>query len=116
MFNDTISSPVLLNPPDSDRNLTYEMSTNNIAWDSDRDLYGETSYEPDQAIPPPNWQKRYPEGRYTEEFPPPNLRDWQAFHVWMRTAGLPTFSKLYSRNDNDPMVEGRYEIMVEDCM
>ncbi|KAH7326262.1 LEM3/CDC50 family protein [Stachybotrys elegans] len=114
LFNDSISSPVLLNPPGRNGNLTYEMSTNNIAWDSDRELYGRPEYRPDQCLPPPNWQKRYPNGRYTEEFPPPDLRDWQAFQVWMRTAGLPSFSKLWSRNDDDAMVEGSYEIVIDD--
>jgi hypothetical protein len=31
----------------------------------------------------------------------------------MRTAGLPTFTKLYGRNDNDELVQGRYEITID---
>jgi hypothetical protein len=38
----------------------------------------------------------------------------EAFQVWMRTAGLPTFSKLALRNDKDIMREGIYEIRIED--
>lgn len=30
----------------------------------------------------------------------------------MRTAGLPTFTKLYGRNDNDDMVPGTYRIII----
>jgi len=31
----------------------------------------------------------------------------------MRTAGLPTFTKLYGRNDNDELIKGRYENTIE---
>lgn len=34
--------------------------------------------------------------------------------VWMRTAGLPTFRKLYKRNDNDVMRAGYYRIDITD--
>jgi hypothetical protein len=34
--------------------------------------------------------------------------------VWMRTAGLPTFSKLYQRNDTVAMTSGTYEIIIND--
>ena len=110
LFNDTFSNPVRL-----DGNVTYEMTKDGIAWNSDRDLYGETDYAPDDVLPPPNWRDRYPNGRYTDDNPPPNLKDWEAFHVWMRTAGLPTFSKLYQRNNDDAMEEGEYQIIIEDC-
>jgi len=30
----------------------------------------------------------------------------------MRTAGLPTFTKLYGRNDTDPMQKGTYRIII----
>ncbi|KAI6782071.1 Meiotically up-regulated like protein [Emericellopsis cladophorae] len=115
LFNDSYSNPVLRNPPGATGNETeaYNMTSNGIAWDSDRALYGETKYKPDEALPPPNWRKRYPNG-YTDDNPPPNLKDWEHLHVWMRTAGLPTFSKLYQRNDADSMKEGEYEIVIDD--
>lgn len=112
LFNDTFSTPRKLSD-----NSTYEMTTDGIAWSSDRELYGETDYSPDDVMPPPNWQDRYPNGRYSDDddkLKPPNLKEWEAFHVWMRTAGLPTFSKLYQRNDDDAMEEGEYEIVIED--
>lgn len=116
MFNDTFTSPVLLNPPHPEGNETrvYNMSTTGIAWDSDKDLYGKTKYNISQIIPPPNWAKRFPEN-YTESNPPPDIKNWEAFQVWMRTAGLPAFSKLYQRNDKDTMVNGRYQIIIDDC-
>lgn len=81
-----------------------------IAWDSDRALYGPTKYQYDQIAVPPNWVERYGGDSYTAEHPPPDLENDQAFQVWMRTAGLPTFSKLSQRNDKDVMEPGRYRV------
>lgn len=120
MFNDTYSSPVLLNPngrvgDNGNETSVYAMDNNtNIAWDSDKALYSKTNYKPDEIIPPPNWAKRFP-NNYTEENPPPNLEEWESFQVWMRTAALPVFSKLYQRNDTTAMQEGRYQIIVDSC-
>lgn len=116
LFNDTFYDPVLLNVQagsnSNSNNETYVMnSTSGISWDSDRDLYGKTSYKPGDIIPPPNWQVRYP-NNYTDANPPPNLALDEAFQVWMRTAGLPTFSKLAQRNDTAPMKEGTYQLLV----
>ncbi|PTB64226.1 Lem3/Cdc50 [Trichoderma citrinoviride] len=116
MFNDSYTSPELLNPPGGRGNetRTYLMENNtNIAWSSDRELYNPTTQALSEILPPPNWRDRYPNG-YTKENPPPNLKEWEAFQVWMRTAGLPTFSKLYQRNDTVAMAEGRYQIIVDD--
>ncbi|CEI66944.1 Meiotically up-regulated gene 89 protein [Fusarium venenatum] len=116
MFNDTFTSPKLTNPPGVSGNETwiYQMSNNSgISWDSDKDLYKETEYSYDEIVPPPNWQKRYPDG-YTKDTPPPNLKEWEAFQVWMRTAGLPTFSKLYQRNNTQAMWPGTYDLIIDD--
>ncbi|KAM0341407.1 hypothetical protein ACHAPU_010050 [Fusarium lateritium] len=115
MFNDTFSSPVLSNPSKASGNETWEylMSNNSgISWDSDKDLYGETDYNYDDIVPPPYWQERYPDG-YSKKTPPPNLKEWEAFQVWMRTAGLPTFSKLYQRNDTQEMWPGTYDLVID---
>ncbi|EME47360.1 hypothetical protein DOTSEDRAFT_69331 [Dothistroma septosporum NZE10] len=116
MFNDTFQVPVLLNAAgESTSNVTYNMTRNGIAWSSDADLYGEVGtdkYPYGSVVPPPNWRERYPE--YNETFPYPNLKTWEEFQVWMRTAGLPTFSKLALRNDNESMQIGRYEMVVYD--
>lgn len=89
------------------------MSNKGIAWSSDKDLYGETAYTYDQVVPPPNWREQYPE--YSDNFPFPKLHEDEAFQVWMRTAGLPYFSKLALRNDDDTMEIGRYTIEIMDC-
>lgn len=117
MFNDTFSNPLLLSVPvsgDSGKldNQTYPMNNNSgIAWSSDAALYGKTKYNLSEIVPPPNWAVRFPNG-YTESNPPPDLETWEAFMVWMRTAGLPTFSKLYQRNDDKAMIAGRYQIEI----
>ncbi|KAJ9630766.1 alkylphosphocholine resistance protein lem3 [Taxawa tesnikishii (nom. ined.)] len=113
VFNDTFFSPVLLNTPGSNAgNTTYQMSNKGIAWDSDKDLYKTTAYTVDQVVPPPNWRVRYP--TYNETFPLPDLHDDEAFQVWMRTAGLPSFSKLALRNDDTAMAVGRYQVDIHD--
>jgi hypothetical protein len=114
LFNDTFSSPLLLSVPESsDANETYQMSTKGIAWGGMKDLYGETKYNLDQIVPPPNWEPRY-RGGYTKENPPPNLREDEAFQNWMMLAAAPNFFKLYQRNDKDPMKAGPYQIDIED--
>lgn len=114
LFNDTFSSPMWLNAPGSDTAKEYKMENNSqIAWDSDKSLYGSTKYKPEDVLPPKNWAERYP-NNYTEENPPPDLENWEAFQVWMRTAGLPVFSKLYQRNDHEDMQKGNYEIVIHD--
>ncbi|KAK5172595.1 alkylphosphocholine resistance protein lem3 [Saxophila tyrrhenica] len=113
MFNDTFQNIRLLNARSSSaEEKPYNMTDHNIAWDSDKDLYGMTKYEYSEVVPPPNWREQYPE--YNETFPFPDLKTWDAFQVWMRTAGLPTFSKLALRNDDEPMEPGRYQIEVYD--
>jgi len=89
------------------------MTNKGISWASDRQLYKPTQYSPDQISPPPNWQKRYPQG-YTKDNPPKDLQEDEEFQVWMRTAGLPTFSKLARRNDNETMIAGTYQIDIRD--
>jgi hypothetical protein len=115
LFNDTIPSPVALNSNRGvDGTKTYNMTSKGIAWSSDAQLYLKTAYTRDQVEPPPNWQKRYPNG-YTAENDIPDLSQYEEFQVWMRTAGLPTFSKLALRNDNDVMTAGTYQIEISDC-
>lgn len=113
MFNDSFSQPRRLDAPQGEDD-TYPMSKDGVAWSSDKDLYGNTTYKIGEVVPPPNWHDRYPDG-YTQDNPPPDLKEWEAFQVWMRTAGLPTFSKLYQKNENEDMREGAYEVVVDYC-
>jgi len=43
------------------------------------------------------------------------FNDGEEFHVWIRTAGLPSFSKLALRNDTATMRSGQYEMEIRDC-
>ncbi|KAI5283794.1 hypothetical protein KEM52_003223, partial [Ascosphaera acerosa] len=104
LFNDTIHEPVRVGVS---KNETYPMTNKGIAWSSDRDLIKPTQYKWYEVAPPPNWKELYPKG-YTADQPPPNLQEMEEFQVWMRTAGLPTFSKMARRNDNQPMKAGTY--------
>ena len=114
-FNDTIQQPVLLNVAGSvASSKPYEMTSNGTAWSSDKELYAyPPGYQLNEVLPPPNWREVFPV--YNETFPFPNLHLDDAFQVWMRTAGLPTFSKLALRNDHDTMQSGRYQIDIYDC-
>jgi hypothetical protein len=114
-FNDSIQNPVLLNTDNNAMNQTYNMTTNNTAWSSDATLYKPTQYKYGEAIPPPNWRQVYPEYNETAAFNYPPIHTDDSFAVWMRTAGLPTFSKLARRNDHEKMVAGRYQIDIYDC-
>ena len=48
----------------------------------------------------------------------PDLRADEHFQIWMRIAALPTFRKLWARNDHEVMRSGRYQVtanMSESC-
>lgn len=109
-FNDTIKSPLLLQ---NDQVMNYSMTNKGIAWGSDKNLIKKTSYQNSEVLPPPNWRERYPDG-YTDENPIPNLNEDEDHLVWMRTSGLPDFSKLSKRNDTTTMVRGLYRLDIED--
>lgn len=117
-LKDTFSSPVLLDPSNSDvAEKPYEFSSQGIAWPGESKKYTDNPIGPggyqslSDIVPPPNWALRYPNG-YTDESPPPNLKEDEHFQNWMRTAGLPTFTKLYGRNDNDNMASGTYKVII----
>ena len=110
LMEDTFTPPVLLNVGGSSAsNQTYNMTTRDIAWSSDTARFKKTTYTNDQVEPPPNWALRYPNG-YTNERPIPDLSTFYELQVWMRTAGLPTFSKLALRNSNETLKAGTYQI------
>ncbi|ANB14569.1 aminophospholipid translocase regulatory protein CDC50 [Sugiyamaella lignohabitans] len=111
-FNDSFSSPVLLNAAGSSRdNETYVMTDIGIAWSTDRNRFKKSQYKNDEVVPPPNWIKRYPNG-YNDDTPIPDISTWESFQNWMRTAGLPTFSKLALRNDTAPLGTGTYQVAI----
>ena len=119
MFNDTFGNLTLDNAvrDDAGNEITsYNMTVQGTSWSHEGDLYGETKYKPDQVVPPPNWQEQYPDGQYNSNASLPNLHTWEQFQVWMRTAGLPTFSKLYQRNDKEVLRAGTYRLLIWDRM
>lgn len=104
-FNDTFTRPIFLSTTGA--NTTYDFSERGIAWPGEADKYQQTAYNASQITPPPFWALSYPNG-YEDGIP--DLHNDEHFHVWMRTAGLPTFRKLYFRNDNDDLQAGTYEV------
>ena len=88
------------------------MTEDGIAWSSDAALYGPTQYNYSQIAVPPNWYLRWQNG-YSAEAKPPDLKTDYAFQVWMRTAGLPNFSKLAKRNDNETMQCSTYQVDID---
>lgn len=104
VFNDTFLQPT--NVASSD---VYNFTSNGITWPNEHKKYTDPGYASvsDVAVPP-NWVVRY--GTQYTEFP--KLYNDPHFQVWMRTAGLPTFRKLYFRNDQDTMAAGRYSIQI----
>jgi len=110
MFNDTISNLTAVNG-----GTDFNFYPNGIAWPSDRDRYGPPPANADvsQLVPPPNWINRYKNGVYAQDTLP-DFRSNERFQVWMRTAGLPNFRKLYGRNDDAALAAGTYEIRIFD--
>ncbi|KAF8321425.1 putative LEM3 /CDC50 family transcription regulatory protein [Cantharellus anzutake] len=109
LFNDTFLPPILIG---NSQNITYNFTDKGIAWYDLKKLY---SNNPNlgnlsNVVPPPNWALRFPNG-YTQNNIP-KLQDDEHFQNWMRTAGLPTFTKLYFRNDHEVMSKGDYEISI----
>ncbi|KAI8998902.1 transcription regulator [Trametes punicea] len=108
LFNDSFSGLALT----TDFTQTYNFSEKGIAWPGESKKYATApGYDLSQITPPPNWALRFPQG-YTNNTPPPNLKEDEHFQNWMRTAGLPTFTKLWGRNDNQKLLKGRYQITV----
>lgn len=115
IFNDSFANPVQLNVHDSSAlNITYNMTKAGIAWNSDKALYAPTKYDPADISPPPNWYLRYQDNYTSENLP--DLESDEAFQVWMRTAGLPNFSKLAMRNDNETMQCSMYQVDIQNSM
>ncbi|KAJ5169111.1 Meiotically protein [Penicillium canariense] len=107
MFNDSIGNPIRT----ASTSTNYTMTTKGIAWDSDKALIKQTKYKPWEVVPPPNWSEY--NGTY-EKTGIPNLHEREDFMVWMRTAGLPSFSKLARRNDDTAMPQGDYQLDILD--
>ncbi|WVQ96547.1 hypothetical protein IAU59_003652 [Kwoniella sp. CBS 9459] len=110
VFNDTFGPVVLLNPQNGEQNQTYNFTEKGIAWGGIAKNYAASPdySSPTDVLPPPNWALRYPNG-YVDGLP--NLREDEHFQIWMRIAALPTFRKLWARNDDEVMTQGRYRLV-----
>lgn len=95
------------------------MSEKNIIWPGEKQKYARTTQDPATLVPPPYWRGNFPGQPYSwpNNYSAGNIfdpTDDEHFMVWMQVAGLPTFRKLYKRNDNDRMLSGRYSITIFD--
>ena len=120
-----VSSSKLACNIDSPTNINYTFSDQNIAWPSDKQKFLRSQYltNPDltariskELVPPEEWRTAWPDiyGKGYTAANLPDLNTWERFQVWMRTAGLPTFRKLWGRNDGADLVAAIYEITITD--
>lgn len=113
---DTFYTPMLMNAQDNPDPQPYAFSNKGIAWSGEAKKYVRTPIRDggyssvSEIVPPPNWKLRFPDN-YTEDNIP-DLSTDEHFQNWMRTAGLPTFTKLYGRNDDDTMRPGIYRVVI----
>jgi len=89
LFNDTFSLQDVTN------SKKIDINSENIAWESDREYKFKNMDDPD-------WQSKQ-----WHDVTDPH------FIVWMRTAGLPNFRKLYGEI-GDTLEKGNYELTIED--
>ncbi|GAA5798358.1 hypothetical protein HPULCUR_003760 [Helicostylum pulchrum] len=109
MFNDTFDV-TFLNSPGSQTNATMNFDETGIAWPADKKRLHSTQMNPAELAPPPNWEKKYPEGYSADKIFHP--QDDEHFQVWMRTSWYPTFRKLYSALRDNTLQAGIYEVNV----
>ncbi|KAK3138191.1 hypothetical protein QOZ80_5AG0365680 [Eleusine coracana subsp. coracana] len=98
LFNDTYSFSV--------NKKTIEVNKKNIAWESDKSSkFGSDVY-------PKNFQKGglVGGGKLDEKMP---LSEQEDLIVWMRTAALPTFRKLYGRIESDIMASDEITVVIQ---
>lgn len=109
IFNDTYGK---LTGLDGNLGTVYEFSKSGIAWPTDKNKYGATKYTAADVVPPPNWARF--NGTYNGfDLANLDLANDEPFMVWMRTAGLPTFRKLWGRIDDPAGIKkGKYLIRV----
>lgn len=91
----------------------YTFQRTGIAWPTDKQKYKVTSYQNSAIVPPPNWALRYPGGKYTDQYPAPDLSNMERLMVWMHTAALPDFRKIWARNDKDTLNTGRWRVSID---
>ncbi|CAD6913724.1 unnamed protein product [Tilletia controversa] len=134
IFNDTFSDPIIAMDNGALTQTSFAMAESNLVPESERKKYAISTYNPVDVVPPPFWrgsnkgpygyaagyadvpQSGLPTGSGSSNesralFDP--TKD-EHFMVWMNTAALPNFEKLYKRSDSVPMGSGRYAIDIFD--
>lgn len=93
MFNDTLTVAYL----DNGMEIGVGVLNRNIAWSTDKDVKFRNPPESVQenSLPPPDWQR--PVWQLNGNASENNGYENEDLIVWMRTAALPTFRKLYRR-------------------
>jgi hypothetical protein len=81
-------------------NTQYTFSDKGITWSTDKNKFRPTKYKPGEYVNPPN----FPDGI--------DVVNNERFQVWMRTAGLPTFRKIYGVYKGGKIPAGMYEISI----
>jgi LEM3 (ligand-effect modulator 3) family / CDC50 family len=104
----------------STNNYAYVLQTTGITWPSDSNKYGVSAWNstasdrdqiPTKLIPPPYWRAAFPKWeRGYNATNLPDLKTWERFQVWMRTAGLPTFRKLWGKNVDSKLPAGTWQV------
>lgn len=106
MFNDTISLSTAAGAP-------INMNADSIAWNSDANEKFMNPASWAGTVQPPNWNHTAMDFPSVVQYPELNQGYInQDFIVWMRTAALPTFLKLYRKLDA-PLPAGDYQFQVE---
>lgn len=103
LFNDTIY------PPKTADNKALAFSEQGIAWPTDIENFKTTAYKPEDILPPPSWKwigDDYTQSSLT------GLANNEHLMVWLRTAALPTFLKLYSHFSGN-MEPGVYTLEIK---
>ena len=106
-YVDTIFSPVAAS------GVMYTFSEQGIAWTSDFSTFKKSSYSPDSVSPPPDWTSY---ANYTaDNFP--DLSTDEHLMVWIRSAALPGFRKLWShRSQGLPLGAYTIDIRSSQCI
>ncbi|KAH9505072.1 Cell cycle control protein 50A [Bulinus truncatus] len=108
LFNDSFTIKYL------DKNVDVGLIRTGIAWVSDKNVKFKNATIGSNFVKPPNWNKNVTE--LDPEIPSNNGYLNEDLIVWMRTAALPTFRKLYRRVNHtmtdfaDGLPAGSYRI------
>ncbi|TPX33245.1 hypothetical protein SmJEL517_g03849 [Synchytrium microbalum] len=100
----------------------YTFVEKGIAWPADSARYASTDWSlsanasqiSSMLLPPPAWRSTF--AKWSNGYNAtnlPNLGTWERFQVWMRTAGLPTFRKLWGRNDASSLYPAVWQVQIQ---